>query len=120
METEPTREQRLAYRDWLLADQAAINARDEVLTAINADDGVIDLDLVERLSVKATELRRAADLALQAALAAVRIHDQEPAQAGEDTSTRFACIIRTIVDLEVHQISRRSYERHDEPLDTQR
>jgi hypothetical protein len=120
METEPTREQRLAYRNWLLADEAAINARDQVLTAIHADDGVINLDLVERLSVRAAELRRAADLALEAALATVHIHDQEPTQAGEDTSTRFACIIRTIVDMEVHQISRRSYERHDEPVDSKR
>jgi hypothetical protein len=31
METEPTNEQRLAYSEWLLADEAAIDARDEVL-----------------------------------------------------------------------------------------
>jgi hypothetical protein len=119
MENEPTPEQRVAYKEWLLADEAAMNARDAVLESIQGSDSLIDLDVVEQLSARANELRLQADQMLQRALAAVHRHDQEATQAGQCTGTRFASKIRTIVDMEVHEISRRSYERHEEPIESQ-
>jgi hypothetical protein len=100
MDRKPTREQRLAYSEWLVADDAAINARDEVLLAIQGNDGVIDLDLVERLSAKATELRECADRALQHALAVLHGQERDPGDS------RFGSMIDAIVSMEVHQITR--------------
>jgi predicted metal-dependent phosphotriesterase family hydrolase len=120
MENEPTPEQRVAYKDWRLADEAAMNARDAVLAAMQVGEGLIDLDAVERLSQRANDLRMRADQMLQRALKAVHCHDQEPTQAGDETDSRFASMIRTIVDMELRQIGRRSYERHDEPSDSLR
>jgi hypothetical protein len=99
MENEATPEQRAAYKEWLLADEAALDARDAVLAAIHVDEGLIDLDAVERLSARANELRMHADRTPQGALAAVSREDQEPAQLGEDTTTRCASMIRAIVDM---------------------
>jgi hypothetical protein len=120
MDNEPTPEQRAAYKEWLLADEAALDARDAVLAAIHVDQGLVDLDAVERLSARANELRMHADRTLQRALSAIHREDQEPAQVGEDTTTRSAGMIRAIVDMEVHQIGRRSSQRHDESFDSQR
>jgi hypothetical protein len=100
MDTKPTREQRLAYSEWLVADDAAINARDEVLLAIRGNDGVIDRPLGERLSARATELRECADRALRQALAV--LHGQER-DLGDSP---FASIIDAIVSMEVQQIPR--------------
>jgi hypothetical protein len=114
METEPTSEQRLAYSEWLVADEAAIDARDEVLMTIQAGDGVIDLELLERLSARATELRKAADRALRGALAALHLPPDAGArlevEEATDASPRGVALIRTIVNLEVRQISRRAHE----------
>jgi hypothetical protein len=114
METEPTNEQRLAYSEWLVADEAAIDARDEVLMTIEAGDGVIDLELLERLSARATELRKAADRALRGALAALNLPPDAAArlevEEATDVSPSGVALIRTIVNLEVSQISRRARE----------
>jgi hypothetical protein len=128
METEPSPEQRIAYKDWLLADEAAIDASDAVLKLIQAGQALADLDRLERLSTRANELRAAADRALHKAMAA--LHHRGPTidtesdsgswKPGEETRSRAVAMIRTIVNVEVHQISRRSYERHDEPVDSQR
>jgi dTDP-4-amino-4,6-dideoxygalactose transaminase len=96
----PTSEQRLAYKDWVLADEAAINARDAVLTAIQAADGLIDLEKIERLSARAIELRECADRALHHALALLHGQERDP------RDSRFASIMDAIVSMEVHQITR--------------
>jgi hypothetical protein len=96
----PTQEQRLAYKDWVLADEAAINARDAVLIAIQGNDGLIDLEQIERLSARAIELRECADRALQQALAALHGQERDP------QDSRFASMIEAIVSMEVHQITR--------------
>jgi hypothetical protein len=114
METEPTNEQRLAYSEWLLADEAAIDARDEVLMTIQAGNGVIDLELIERLSARATELRKSADRALRGALAALDLYPDTAAplelQEARDASPSGLALIRTIVNFEVRQIARRAHE----------
>jgi hypothetical protein len=114
METEPTSEQRLAYSEWLLADETAIDARDEVLMMIQASDGVIDLELLERLSARATALRKSADRALRGALAALHLPPDAAArlelQEASDLTPSGVALIRTIVNLEVRQISRRAHE----------
>jgi dTDP-4-amino-4,6-dideoxygalactose transaminase len=96
----PTQEQRLAYKDWVLADEAAINARDAVLTAIQAAEGLIDLEDIERLTARAIELRECADRALQQALAVLHGEERDPGDS------RFASMIHAIVSMEVHQITR--------------
>lgn len=116
MDTEPTAEQRNAYRNWLLADEAAMNASDAVLKEIQSGHALADLDRLERLSARANDLRLAADRALHKAVAALHGHtgrtDSAPAQwpMGEETAFRMAAMIRTVVDIEVHQIGRQQVE----------
>lgn len=120
METEPTPEQRAAYRDWLLADEAAMNASDAVLQLIQTGHALADLDTLERLSARANELRSVADRALHNAVAVLHGRtgetDSAPAQGpmGEETALRMDAMIRTVVDIEVHQIGR----QHVEPAPT--
>jgi hypothetical protein len=109
-----------AYKEWLPPDEAVMYALDAMLQAINRHEGLIDLDAVERLSSRANVLRLQSDQKLRRALAAVHRHGQEPARGGEDTGTRCASLIRTIVDMGLRQIGRRSDERHNEPVNSQR
>jgi hypothetical protein len=116
METEPTPEQRTAYRDWLLADEAAMNASDAVLRLIQTGHALADLDQLERLSARANELRSAADHALRNAVAALHgptgDTDSAPGRwsIGEGTKSRMVAMIRMVVDIEEHQIGRKRVE----------
>lgn len=111
MEPEPTQEQRIAYRNWLLADEAAMNATDAVLHLIQSGQALGDLGELERLSARANELRAAADRTLLKALAALRppagdMDDAARWSIGEETASRIVAMIRAIVEIEVHQIRR--------------
>jgi hypothetical protein len=116
MEPEPTPEQRIAYRDWLLSDDAAMNASDAVLQLIQSGHALADLGELERLSARANDLRSAADRALHHAVAALNgptgTLDSPPARRtmGEETTSRMVAMIRTIVDIEAHQIARQRVE----------
>lgn len=126
MGTSPTPDQRAAYAAWLLADDEAIQARDTVLQAAQSGRANFDSNELDRLCARAKELRQIADRALNLALTALhrpseQLVDAELADwcAGEGRDSKFVDLLRTIVEMEVHEIREHLRDAGRAPIDAE-